>query len=127
MATLTTQIPTLGDDITPSAQAISAADKFAATAGRWLLYYKGGGSTNISTIFALNANTAAPAGTVPAAGTGGTNWPDLRLSNGIGASTDGLCVIDNAATYADATGFVNLKHNGTLTGATVSIFGPFTT
>jgi hypothetical protein len=125
MATLTTQVPTLGDDITPTGNATSAADKFAATGGRWILYYKGGASTAVTTIYALNANTAAPTGTVPAAGTGGTNPFDLRLSNGISGTIDAVCVIDNAATYTDATGFVNLKHNGTLTGLTVSIFGPF--
>ena len=125
MATLTTQTPVVGDDLTPTGNATSAADKFAATAGRWVLYYKGGASTAVTTIYALNTNTQATAGQQPAAGTGGTNPFDLRLSNGISGTIDAVCVVDNAATYADASGFVNLKHNGTLTGLTVSIFGPF--
>lgn len=125
MATLTTQLPALGDDTTPSFQAISAADKFAATGGRYVLYYKSGASGAISSIWALNTQ-AAPVGTVPAANAGGaTNWADGRLSQGIGASTDGVAYIPDVTPYIDATGFVNLKHNGTVTTVTVAIFGPF--
>lgn len=124
MTTLTTQLPGVGDDITPTFTACTAADKFAANGGRYVLYYKSGASGAVSTIYALNA-AAAPSGTVPAAGTGGTNWADLRLSNGIGATTDAVCTIPDVSAYIDATGFVNLKHNGTLTTVTVAVIGPF--
>jgi hypothetical protein len=125
MATLTTQLPALGDDTTPNFQAISASDKFSAPSGRYVLYYKSGASGSISSIWALNT-VASPTGTVPAANSGGaTNWADGRLSQGIPASTDGVAYIADASVYADATGFVNLKHNGTVTTVTVAIFGPF--
>ena len=124
MTTLPTQVPVPGDDITPTFTQCTAADKFAATGGRYVLYYKSGASGAVSTIYALNTLTA-PTGTVPAAGAGATNWADLRLSNGIGASVDGVCVIPDVAPYLDATGFVNLKHNGTLTTVTVCVLGPF--
>ena len=126
MATLTTQLPALGDDTTPNFQTISAADKFAATGGRYVLYYKSGASGAISSIWALNGITQPPAGTVPAPNaSGATNWADGRLSQGIGASTDGVSYIPDVTPYIDATGFVNLKHNGTVTTVTVAIFGPF--
>jgi len=123
MTTLATQVPTVGDDITPTFTACTAADKFAATGGKYILYYKNGASGAVSTIYALNT-LAAPSGTVPAAGTGGTNWADLRLSNGISSNVDAVAVIPDVAPYIDATGFVNLKHNGTLTTVTVHVLGP---
>jgi hypothetical protein len=125
MTTIATQLPALGDDITPTFTACTAADKFAATGGRYVLYYKSGASGAVSTIWALNT-LAAPAGTIPAANAGGaTNWADGRLSNGIASNVDAVCYIPDVVPYIDATGFVNLKHNGTLTTVTVAIFGPF--
>jgi len=123
MTTLPTQVPTVGDDITPTFTACTAADKFAATGGKYILYYKSGASGAVAQIYALNP-ASAPAGTAPAAGTGGTNWADLRLAVAIGATTDAVCVIPDVSPYLDATGFVNLKHNGTLTTVTVHVLGP---
>ena len=124
MTTLPTTVPTIGDDVTPTFTTCTASDKFSATGGKFILYYKNLAGGALTASFALNT-AAAPAGTVPAAAANATNWADLRLSNGIAISTDGIAVIPDAAPYVDATGFVNLKHNGTLTTITVAIFGPF--
>lgn len=125
MATLTTQTPTYGDDITPNYQTCSAADKFVATGGRWHLHYKNGAGGAVTTLWAKNT-AAAPTGTFPANPTGGADPFDLRLSNGIPISTEGVCIIDTAAgSYIDATGFVNLIHNGVAGPLTVAIYGPY--
>jgi len=123
MTTLTTTVPTIGDDVTPTFTAATTTDKFAATGGKFIVYYKVGASGAITTVYALNP-VAAPAGTVPAAAAGATNWADLRLSNGIAVSTDGVCIIPDASAYIDATGFVNLKLVGTVATVTVAVVGP---
>jgi hypothetical protein len=123
MATITVTTPTTGDDVTPAFTTCTAADKFAATGGKFILYYKNGAGGALTTAFALNT-AAAPTGTVPLPPTGGTNWSDLRLSNGIPISTDAVCVIPDATPYVDATGFVNLKHTGLTGTPTVAVVGP---
>jgi len=123
MTTLPTTVPTVGDDVTPTFTAATTTDKFTATGGKYILYYKVGASGVITTVYALNT-APAPAGTVPAAGAGATNWADLRLSNGIAVSTDGVCIIPDVAPYIDATGFVNIKLVGTVTTVTVAVVGP---
>src|SRR6266568_4615200 len=123
MSTITVTTPTVGDDVTPAFTTCTAADKFAATGGKFILYYKNGAGGALTTAFALNT-AAAPAGTVPLPPTGGTNPLDLRLSNGVPISTDAVCVIPDAAPYVDATGFVNLKHTGLTGTPTVAVVGP---
>lgn len=123
MATITVTTPTVGDDVTPAPTTCTAADKFAATGGKYVLYYKNLAGGALTTAYALNTQPA-PAGTVPAAGSGATNWADLRLSNGIPISTDAICVIPDVSPYIDATGFVNLKHTGLTGTPTVTVIGP---
>jgi len=123
MATITVTTPTVGGSVTPTPTTCTAADKFAATGGKYILYYKNGAGGALTTAYALNTQ-AAPAGTFPAAGSGGTNWADLRLSNGIPISTDAVCVIPDVAPYVDATQFVNLKHTGLTGTPTVAVIGP---
>jgi hypothetical protein len=123
MATLTTQTLTIGDDVTPNYQTCSAADKFTATGGRYILHYKNGAGGAVTTIWAKNT-AAAPTGTFPANAAGAADPFDLRLSNGIAISTEGITVIPDASVYADATQFVNLVHNGVAGPLTVAIYGP---
>ncbi len=125
MATITVTTPTVGDDVTPAFTTCTAADKFSATGGKFILYYKNGAGGALTSAWALNT-LAAPTGTFPApnAGDSGGNWADLRLSNGIPISTDGVCVIPDAAPYVDATNFVNLKHVGLTGTPTVAVVGP---
>lgn len=125
MTTLTTTLPVAGDDVTPTFTTCTAADKFAATGGKYLVYYKNGAGGAFTAAFALNTQ-AAPTGTVPAAAANATNWADLRLSNGIPISTDGICLIPDVTPYIDVTGFVNLKHTGLTGTPTVAVIGPFT-
>ena len=123
MATITVTTPVVGGDVTPAYTTCTAADKFAANGGKFILYYKNGAGGALTSAFALNTQ-AAPAGTVPLPPTGGTNWADLRLSGGLPISTDGVAVIPDAAPYIDATGFVNLKHTGLTGTPTVAVVGP---
>jgi hypothetical protein len=123
MATITVTTPVIGDDVTPAPTTCTAADKFAATGGKYILYYKNLAGGALTTAFALNA-AAAPSGTFPAAPAGATNPLDYRLSNGIPISTDGICVIPDVGPYIDATGFVNLKHTGLTGTPTVTVIGP---
>jgi len=123
MATLPTTVPTIGDDVTPTFTTCTASDKFSATGGKFILYYKNGAGGAVTSAYALNTATA-PAGTFPGPGSGGTNWADLRLTSAIPISTDAVCVIPDAAPYVDATNFVNLKHTGIAGPLTVAVVGP---
>ena len=123
MTTIATQLPAIGDDITPAFTTCTAADKFAAIGGKFILYYKNGAGGAVTSAYALNT-AAAPAGTVPLPGSGGTNWADLRLTSAIPISTDAVSVIPDVAPYIDATGFVNLKHTGVAGPLTVAVVGP---
>jgi len=123
MATITVTTPTVGGSVTPTPTTCTAADKFAATGGKFILYYKNLAGGALTASFALNTQ-AAPAGTVPAAAANAANWADLRLSNGIAISTDGVAIIPDVGPYIDATGFVNLKHTGLTGTPTVTVIGP---
>jgi hypothetical protein len=123
MATITVTTPVVGDDVTPAYTTCTAADKFTATGGKYILYYKNLAGGALTTAFALNTQ-AAPTGTFPAAPAGATNPLDLRLSNGIPISTDAVCVILDVAPYVDATQFVNLKHTGLTGTPSVAVIGP---
>ncbi|SRR6266498_2974926 len=125
MTTIATQLPAIGDDITPAFTTCTAADKFAAVGGRYVLYYKNGAGGAVTSIWVLNTQ-AAPTNTIPAANaSGATNWADGRLSAAIPISTEGVCYIPDVGPYIDATGFVNLKHNGVAGPLTVAVLGPF--
>jgi hypothetical protein len=123
MSTITVTTPTIGDDVTPAYTTCTAADKFSATGGTNILYYKNGAGGALTTAFAMHT-AAAPSGTFPAAPAGATNPLDYRLSNGIPISTDAVCVIPDVTPYVDATQFVNLKHTGLTGTPTVAVVGP---
>jgi hypothetical protein len=105
----------------------TTADKFLVPtgSGSYMIYYRNGGTSGVTTLWALSTSAAAPAGVVPGVPTGATNWEDLPLAATVATSTDRVCFIDDISPYVDATQFVNLKHNGTLTTLTVAVFGPF--
>jgi hypothetical protein len=130
MATITPQMPTVSTPITPTQTAVSAADKFAANPGTtYLLHYENGATAGTATLWILSQNTTAPAGTllpvtVPA---GATSWNDAQISALLAANAERDIVLDKSiiGNFIDSTGFVNLKHNGTLTSITLAIYGPF--
>jgi hypothetical protein len=131
MTTLTVQRPqnqsAVIGSLTANFTACTAADKFSCPtgSGSYMIYYRNGGTTGVTTLWALSTSAAAPAGVVPGVPTGATNWEDLPLASTVATSTDRVCFIDDISPYVDATNFVNLKHNGTLTTLTVAVFGPF--
>jgi hypothetical protein len=123
MTTITVTTPVPGDDVTPSYTTCTAADKFSANGGKYILYYKNLGGGALTASFALNT-AAAPTGTVPTAAANATNWADLRLSSGIPISTDGVCIIPDVTPYLDVNNFVNLKHTGLTGTPSVAVIGP---
>jgi hypothetical protein len=112
--------------VAPTYNACTAADKFtAATGGRYMLHYKNGATPQATGGLPnkiTNPTAVVPPGASPAAG-----WQDAvtQVSPGMTATTEFVAWIDNATTFKDGTGFVNLVHPGTITTMTVAIFGPF--
>ena len=129
MATLTTQLPTVAVPITPTYTAVTAADKFAANPGTtYLISYVNGATAGTLTLWVLEQAAVPPTGAqAPAVPTGATKWSDAQISAALGANASRIIVLDKSiiGNFIDSTGFVNLKHNGTLTTITVAIFGPF--
>ena len=131
MATLTPQKPSIGSPVTPTFTAVTAADKFAASGGSWIIWYRNGATAGTATFWVLdgtNPGAVAPTGAqAPAVPTGATKWSDALIVSSMGATTDKVIAIDaiNIANFVDSTGFVNLKHNGTITTVTVAVLGPF--
>ena len=128
MTTLTPQRPQnqgSTGSVAPTFTACTAADKFASIGGSYMIYYRNGGTGGVTTLWALATVPAPPAGVTPGVPTGATNWQDLPLASTVGTSADRVCFIDDITPYIDNTGFVNLKHNGTLTTLTVAVLGPF--
>jgi len=117
------QRPTLGSGgVTPTYNVCTASDTFAAQTGRYILWYKNGG-TPTTTLWVLNSNLVAPTGSTPAVATGATNWEDVLISAALGATTDRAFVIDEVSPYV-TSGLVTLKHN-TPTTLTLAIIGPY--
>jgi hypothetical protein len=132
MATLTPQLPTVAAPITPIYSAVTAADKFAANPGTtYMISYVNGGTPGTATLWVLDGNNpgaVVPVGAqTPNIPTGATKWSDAQISATLGASASRIIVLDKSiiANFIDSTGFVNLKHNGTLTTITVAVLGPF--
>ena len=129
MATIATQLPGIGTPLTPTFTAVTATDKFASGGGgNWIVYYRNGATVGTGALYVVDQNVTVPAGAAaPALPTGATNWSDALVINNMPATSDRVIAIPGIyiAQYTDTTGFVNLKHNGTLTSITVAIFGPF--
>lgn len=132
MATLTAQLPTISAPITPTQTTVTAADKFLAQPGcTYLVHYENGATPGTATLWVLDGNNPGalvPAGAqAPAVPTGATKWSDAQISATLGANAERDIVIDRSviANFMDSNGFVNLKHNGTITTITVAIYGPF--
>lgn len=132
MATLTAQMPTISAPITPTQTAVTAADKFLANTGcSYLIHYENGATPGTATLWVLDGNNpgaVVPTGAqTPAIPTGATKWSDAQISATLGANAKRDIVIDKSIIdrFIDSTGFVNLKHNGTLTTITVAVYGPF--
>jgi hypothetical protein len=132
MATLTPQMPTVSAPITPVQTAVTAADKFLANPGcSYLIHYENGATAGTATLWVLDGNNpgaAVPTGAqAPAIPTGATKWSDALISATLGANAERDIAIDKSViqNFMDSNGFVNLKHNGTLTTITVAIYGPF--
>lgn len=104
--------------------ACTAADKFAASTGRYLLIYTNG-ATATGTVFVNEQKAVAPTGATPAAPAGATKWSDLKVGTTIPASGTYPISIADISKYVDVTGFVNLQHAGTLTTLTLGILGPY--
>ena len=128
MATLTTQVPGV-TSAAPTFTAVTAADKFSSGGGGgWLIWYRNGATPGTANLFVVCQNVTVPPGAAtPALPTGATNWSDDLVIANMGATTDRVLYIPNLyiSQFTDATGFVNLKHNGTITTITVSVWGPF--
>ena len=129
MATIATQLPTVAAPITPTYTAVTAADKFTAQPGTtYMISYVNGATPGTATLWVLEQAAVPPTGAqTPAIPTGATKWSDAQISATLGASASRIIVLDKSiiGNFIDSTGFVNLKHNGTLTTITVAIFGPF--
>lgn len=122
MTLFVAQRPSLAGGVTPTFTQCTASDTFAATIGKYFLYYKNAG-TPTTTLWLLNTNITTPVGSTPAVATGATNWEDVLISAALGASTDRAFVIDDVGPYVSG-GLVSLKHN-TPTTLTLAIFGPY--
>jgi hypothetical protein len=131
MTTLTPQKPSIGSPVTPTFTAITAADKFAASGGSYVIWYRTAASSGNTTFWVLDGNNpgaVAPTGAqAPAVPTGATKWSDALIVSAMAATSDKVIAIDNIniQNFIDSTGFVNLKHNGTVTNITVAVLGPF--
>lgn len=128
MATIATQLPTVAAPITPTYTAVTAADKFAATGGTYVISYVNGATAGTATLWVLEQVAVPPVGAqTPAIPTGATKWSDALISATLGSNASRIIVLNDLQTpnYIDVNGFINLKHNGTLTTITVAIFGPF--
>jgi hypothetical protein len=129
MATLTPQLPTVAVPITPTYTAVTAADKFAANPGTtYMISYVNGATAGTLQLYVTDQYTTVPPGSAtPAVPANGTNWSDALISAALGANASRIIVLDKSiiGNFIDSTGFVNLKHNGTLTTITVAILGPF--
>jgi hypothetical protein len=128
MATITTQLLSV-TSAAPTFTAVTAADKFQSNGqGNWVVYYRNGATVGTGALYVTNQNVAVPPGAAtPALPTGATNWSDDLVINNMAATTDRALLIPGIyiAQFTDTTGFVNLKHNGTITTITVAVFGPF--
>jgi hypothetical protein len=128
MATLTTVTPGV-TSVAPNFTAVTAADKFlSGGGGGWRIHYRNGGTIGTLALYVTNNNVTVPPGAAaPALPTGATNWSDDLVINAMAASSDRVLYIPAIyiAQFTDSTGFVNLKHNGTITTITVSVEGPF--
>lgn len=129
MADLTAGIqdPTAGNIVTPNYQAVSAADKFLASANqRYMLHWKNGATATTGAVYVAEKLAQAPAGAIPVNPPApAIKWSDLLvIASTFPASTEKILVIDNITPYIDSLGFVNLLHGGTLTTLTVCILGP---
>lgn len=129
MATLTTVTPGVAS-VAPTFTAVTAADKFLSNAGGgWRIHYRNGATVGTGSLWVTCQNVTVPPGatspTLPAGSP--TNWSDNLIVTNMAASSDRVLYIPAIyiAQFTDATGFVNLKHNGTLTTITVSVEGPF--
>ena len=131
MATLTPQKPSVGTVVTPTFNATTAADKFAASGGSYVLIYQNGATPGTATLWVLDGNNPGamtPVGAqAPAVPTGATKWSDALIVTNMAATSFKVIALDNIniQNFIDSTGFVNLKHNGTITTITVAILGPF--
>jgi hypothetical protein len=131
MATLTPQKPSIGTVVTPTFNATTAADKFSASGGSYILIYQNAGTIGTGTLWVLDGNNpgaVVPTGAqAPAIPTGATKWSDALIVSNMPTSSFRVIAIDNIniQNFIDSTGFVNLKHNGTITTITVAILGPF--
>ena|SRR5215472_2329301 len=132
MAIITPQRPSIGVPITPTFTTISAADKFTSGGGgTYIILYSNGATPGTATFWVLDGNNpgaVAPVGSqAPAIPTGATKWSDAQIVSSMSATSLRMIAVDNVnmPNFTDSTGFVNLKHNGTITGNTVGVFGPF--
>ena len=128
MATLTTVTPGV-TSVAPTFTAVTAADKFLSNAGGgWRIHYRSGATPGTLGLYVQNFVVAVPPGAAtPGLPTGAVHWSDDLVINAMGATTDRVLYIPAIyiAQFTDATGFVNLVHNGTITSITVSVEGPF--
>lgn len=128
MATLTTVTPGL-TSAAPTFTAVTAADKFlSGGGGGWRIHYRNGATIGTASLYVQNNNVTVPPGAAtPGLPTGATNWSDDLVITNMAASSDRVIYIPAIyiAQFTDSLGFVNLKHNGTITTITVSVEGPF--
>jgi hypothetical protein len=132
MAILTAQMPTVSAPITPTQTLVTAADKFLAQPGcTYLIHYENGATAGTATLWVLDGNNPGavvpPGAQAPAVPTGATKWSDALISASLGANAERDIVLDKSIVqnFMDSSGYVNLKHNGTITTITVAIYGPF--
>ena len=128
MATLTTVTPGVVS-AAPTFTAVTAADKFLSNgAGGWRIHYRNGATAGTGQLYVTcQVTTVPPGAATPSLPTGATNWSDDLVSAALAANGEARLYIPGIyiANFTDASGFVNLKHNGTITTITVSVEGPY--
>ena len=140
MATLTTVTPGVVS-AAPTFTAVTAADKFLAGgpggSGGWRIHYRNGATVGTGSLFVQNFSAVTapvgftgavpPGAATPAIPTGAVHWDDDLVVTNMAATSDRVLFIPGSliAQFVDASGFVNLVHNGTITTITVSVEGPY--